>query len=90
MEWQTIESAPKDGTKVLLWTDSHLDDWYACMVADEGGEGGMEHFACAQIGYWEGAADAPLRSEPAQWHKELVGEPTHWMPLPDPPKEEPQ
>ena len=29
MEWQSIETAPNDGTKVLLWVDGQVDigDW---------------------------------------------------------------
>lgn len=80
MEWRTMDSAPKDGEKVLLWTDSRLS-----ANADKFLLLGCEHFSCVQIGYWEDAVNAPLRKEDAGWRTELVGSPTHWMPLPAPP-----
>jgi hypothetical protein len=71
--WKPIESAPKDGTKILLFTD-----W--------AGDVHCPPFAEAQIGYWEDDVDAPLRKEASGWRKEFIGEPTHWMPLPEPPE----
>ena len=63
MTWQPIETAPRDGSEILLWD--------------------KEFEACA-VGYF---------FEPfAQWVAfpgctEEVN-PTHWMPLPQPPEEE--
>lgn len=57
MEWMPIESAPKDGTDVLLWCG-----W-------------------AMTGLWH----------KGEWYTADSVDPiymvTHWMPLPDPPKE---
>lgn len=79
--WMPIETAPKDGTQVLLFTDTRAapasEAWYYM---------GIEPFSAVQIGYWEDTVDAPLRQEGAGWRKQLVGEPTHWMPLPAPPE----
>lgn len=68
-QWQPIESAPKNGTYLLLRGDSwyinrpyrvHVGRW----VADAGRDGG----------WWEQSEDAYLT---------LDGDrPTHWMPLP--------
>lgn len=57
MDWQPIESAPKDGTTVLVWSPTH-----GAFVAWNKGHG---------------------------WHTEpgvYVRRPTHWMPIPEPPK----
>lgn len=73
-DWQPIETAPRDGTRVLLW---------ACDPCYPKGK--------PLVGYFENN----------KWH--LSGHeftecwinnfdeyfnPTHWMPLPEPPKEE--
>ena len=67
MNWKDIETAPKDGTRVLVFSG----DWIA-------------------IAYWK--SDAQIW---CVWDCEdyfpsvhLVGDdaPTHWMPLPEPPK----
>ena len=67
-EWQPIETAPKDGTLVLLYAQGTLasgvyeaGDWY----------------------FWEGEiVDCEGRLN--HWIKGFG--PTHWMPLPPPPK----
>ena len=58
--WRDISSAPKDGTRVLMW--------------GPGWDGPMTH-------EWPNAeiAEAELRN----W----INPPTHWRPLPSPPKE---
>jgi hypothetical protein len=79
MDWQPIETAPKDGTIVLLWaaTEDQWDD-YDC--GDEPLRRG------AQVG-------RASTMQPGLWWmtggvlKELHS-PTHWMPLPTPPRTE--
>ena len=61
-DWQPIETAPKDGTFLLL----ALDDGDFPIVGGFDTEGGK--FSCARYG------DA------------FYPQPTHWMPLPSPPK----
>ena len=56
MNWQTLETAPRNGTEVLL------------ALSDE-----------VVIGYYTGIG---WRS----YNDPLYSEPTHWMPLPEPPK----
>lgn len=77
-KWQDIASAPKDGTRIILWTRTDLTDSgreYVETVCEG------EHVYVAQVGRWEDATTF----DKAGWHKELIGEPTHWQPLPEEP-----
>lgn len=56
MDWMPIDSAPLDGTWVLLWCGYGIPD--------------LGFFG--QLGQWEDSSN--------------FIEPTHWMPLPEPPK----
>jgi hypothetical protein len=78
MTWQPIESAPKDGTEVLLF------------------EFLPHHEPMVRVGYWEeNGTDLHSGADGISgWS--LVGEgyigeiePTHWMPLPEPPELQP-
>ncbi len=69
--WQPIEAAPKDGTFVLLWAPDLLH--------------GMSPFAVGQyidheIEWWH-VHDGKFGPHPMRG-----AAPTHWMPLPEPPK----
>lgn len=77
MEWQPIETAPKDDTPVLLW------GLFAGEISGISKAPGME------IGYYTGGGDYASQGflwattggdAYAVWCK-----PTHWMPLPAPP-----
>jgi len=72
-KWQPIESAPRDGTRILVWgrLDGECEDGphplpAYCDAADE--DGGTRWLA-------QGL--------------ETVEYPTHWMPLPPPPEQAP-
>jgi hypothetical protein len=61
-DWQPMETAPKDGTRVLLWSEE-----------------------------WTAACTGQYYGEPRGWGVFYdVGmfkhQPTHWQPLPEPPK----
>lgn len=73
--WQPIETAPKDGTPVLLWwRDEHDVEWWACGRWRQFGDGSRGWFG-----------ESFHSSEVKSWTR-LLGEcPTHWMPLPSPP-----
>lgn len=65
MEWQPIESAPKDGTSIIIYP--HTD----------GGDVGIASWINSVLGDTAGS-----------WRSDYDREwPTHWMPLPLPPKE---
>lgn len=67
MSWLPIETAPKDGTRVILWDGEEVrtggcrwESWYNEWVE-----------AVVPVGYENGVS--------------AVDNPTHWMPLPEPP-----
>ena len=78
MEWQPIETAPRDGTWVLLCgfetpdtSDSITNGWGACVVGK-----GFEHSDVDdpwEVGIYDNFCELS------------VYDPTHWMPLPKPP-----
>ena len=70
MNWQPIETAPKDGTWVLL-SGGH-PDFDDCKKE-------IKSFSMEMRVFW-------LDDAPYQWSE--YNEPTHWMPLPNPPEEE--
>jgi hypothetical protein len=80
--WRPIELAPKDGTHVFVWTREGLGTaWFA--EAEDDGPDSMGHDA----GWW--AIDLPCDpgrhiGNPA-YFREAANQPTHWMPLPEPP-----
>lgn len=70
MDWQPIETAPKDGTHIIALrpTDPpHVESMYWARYEDADRDGDW---------HWSYDGDSPRE-----------GSPTHWMPLPPPPKE---
>lgn len=69
--WRDIASAPKN-KRVLIWTDTDnsTDRWYVESICEG------EHVRCAQVG---------ILGDDGEWDCALIGQPTHWMPLPDAP-----
>jgi hypothetical protein len=78
-EWQPIATAPRDGTKILVW----IHQW-------AGEIHGVANATGNEIAYWaNGTSDFPG----ADWWVCAGGDgyatwcrPTHWMPLPAPPQ----
>ena len=77
-DWQPIETAPKDGTKILVGRDGHqtttgvwVEDKGRTLVPD------------LNEPYWE-------KFDHSWWDVVFSEDewfsPTHWMPLPEPPK----
>jgi len=89
-KWQPIETAPKDGTELLLWNDTGLSigEWQ-----------GLEEDQLDQPGHNPGWYGVGLSADPMMWGRtdefgfkgtcflyEAQGQPTRWMPLPNAPK----
>ena len=76
MKWKPIETAPKDGTKILV---------YGLFAGEIIGTSGEQTIGVA---FWDGGRSdyvnfhwkAANTDAYAGWWR-----PTHWMPLPDPP-----
>jgi len=68
-EWQPIETAPRDGTGVLLFDNEIHEGFWDELDYDE--------FRGAPITGWSYGA--------LSWIDDTNFSPTHWMPLPKPP-----
>lgn len=68
-EWMPIESAPRDGRRILGW-----NKWEGALV--------FEPYQYGSNGKFDGWR-VPYDDE------NYAAFPTHWMPLPEPPKETP-
>lgn len=85
-EWQPIESAPRDGTIILIAIPEALGgDLYELCESRillgwwDGGEFGEHRWECCQI------ESAPVDSEGGTCPFAMECDPTHWQPLPLPP-----
>lgn len=89
MDWQPIETAPKDGTSVLLFTTCHgvCEAWFAKGEWSDDtpispAEYSGESWVCC-----DDAFSLEVELGPDGW--EHHGTATHWMPLPAPPEAKP-
>lgn len=74
-EWQPIETAPKDGTVIDLWSRRFEKRSVDCRWVVENRQLGTH---CVMDGWKSPGMDRHTCLNPAQF--------THWMPLPTPPK----
>jgi hypothetical protein len=72
MTWQPIETAPKDGTHVLLWEEYSTDPFVGYWLY---GKWSASHEHVDAEGGWDGATVID----------NIQCDVTHWMPLPPPP-----
>lgn len=87
-EWRPIETAPRDGTHVLVYYEfatvpiAHVAFWDAD-EHDLWQSNGFSHKA-EQVGWWSYVENS-VSAHKLEGHNT----PTHWMPLPAPPASEP-
>lgn len=72
--WQPIETAPTDGTSVITWNGEYVTEGAFINRRDDDG-----HTGWCRAEFTRGGILYDLNNvmEPA---------PTHWMPMPEPPK----
>lgn len=87
MNWQPIETAPKDGTTILGYEDGHIR-----LIA--WGQGWKEGCVIKPSGPCWGISTGTELVDYTTWDdgagKYLTAKPSHWMPLPDAPTQEPE
>lgn len=81
-EWEPIDTAPKDAKMLLLLEAGHGDDYHSRVLTGFWGD---------RFAGWK--EDDPQNYGWLNWHEGLddadtwrVVKPTHWAPLPAPPK----
>ena len=72
-KWQSIETAPKDGTVILVWQRGKV--WLSRWDSQRHNKHPRPFWAGGVSAVW---GNAVSRSDP----------PTHWMPLPQPPEDD--
>lgn len=86
--WQSINTAPKDGTPILLWLRRPVDRHYVA----------SDKCPLTAIGFWDQHEWVSVETEDCGsmggeytgWMTDyqcLSVDPSHWMPIPAPPKE---
>ncbi len=81
MTWQPIKTAPKDGTSVLVY-DYYLTDW------EKQDDGRYKQTGDSGYGWVVARCDCTYGwvIHQRRWNIIKCVNPTHWMPLPEPPE----
>lgn len=75
MKWQPIDTAPKDGSMVMLYRPDAIEWAKVCI-----GKYDDNRYHKKPNPYWALCLHIGGRNQARQWS------PTHWMPLPDAPE----
>ena len=84
MEWQPIETAPKDGTEILVWRS----DCGILLARWDAPENFLSDRECEELGESAEQYDWLYADFVAGGRMEGAEAPTHWQPLPDGPNKE--
>lgn len=77
MKWKPIESAPRDGSRILVWGGTLWSD---------SGWGTRFFLTEPDTAWWKDGIMSGWCLGNDEAHDEFIwAEPTHWMPLPPPP-----
>ena len=90
MDWQPIETAPKDGTSLLLIAATYRNP--VPMIGHWGQNNAWDeeyHWLLGETDDWPTKRASKFRKRAAAEMLGIISTPTHWMPLPPPPKEQP-
>lgn len=81
MEWQSIETAPKS-TSVDVPGGKHVNGIYILVYCPD--DTAIDPASCITVCWWEPNMDGGI----GRWQgdADVPYHPTHWMPLPPPPK----
>jgi hypothetical protein len=79
LAWQPIETAPKDGTPILIAGGTYADDWPP-------GANPFSGVTIASFDRMETADEFAWQGEKQAHDVYRYHAPTHWMPLPPPPQ----
>lgn len=80
MNWQPIDTAPKDGTQILLC--GGVFDWDGSYCTPES----RPKLEVVVLASWKSLRDAFTAPANTGHDDEWYYYPTHWLPLPEPPK----
>jgi Protein of unknown function (DUF551) len=79
-DWQDISTAPKDGSELM---GCHVPSYGGIPI----GPWTMRFYDKRWIPSWDGYHVIDYQGDFGTDYKELDVQPTHWQPLPNPPKE---
>lgn len=85
MDWQPIETAPRDGTKILIWDAG--ENGFGQVVARYETRDGWAPIGSTTDLQWIGRIRWHVAAQMYLGAHQLIKTPTHWMPLPAPPKD---
>jgi Protein of unknown function (DUF551) len=83
-EWQPILSAPRDGTPILLWAEAWDMTW-GIQIGHSNGSGWLTLEGSVPDNDEDFDPEAEVAHD-AEIDEDANAGPTHWMPLPAPPR----
>lgn len=84
--WQPIETAPKDTSRILLWASDCGDHGKYPEIRIGWFEGMGYGTMWVNDELWFGWVSVETRDDGYGSEENIYLSPTHWMPLPEPPK----